>query len=328
VVSVQPEARPTLRVAFFGTPRFAVPSLEHLLRSHHTVAGVFTQPDRPRGRGQRQSDAPVKQVARENHIPILQPDRLQDTVVLETLRDWHVDLGVVAAYGRILPSTLLELPRFGMINVHASLLPKYRGAAPIQRAVMAGETETGITIIRLVQALDAGPMLGSATKTIETDETAEQVEHDLSFLGAALLMRVIHDITAGTAQEVIQDPAQATYAPRLTKSEGLIDWTKSAQQIHNQIRGLYPWPHAFTYLGGVRHILLESRVESTAPARSDSPLGSAGQILRASGDDLTVKTGDTALAILTIQPEGRRPLRTREFLAGHPVRPGQVFGGP
>jgi methionyl-tRNA formyltransferase len=239
-----------------------------------------------------------------------------------------MDLGVVAAYGKILPPTLLQLPRFGMINVHASLLPKYRGAAPIQRAVMAGETETGITIIRLIEELDAGPMLGMATRHIEPDETAEEVEHDLSFLGAALVMSVLNDVAAASAQEESQDASQVSYAPRLSKAEGLIDWTKSARHIHNQIRGLYPWPHAFTYLDGVRYIILKSRVESPAATPSDASGARAGQIVRASGDDLMVRTGDTAVAILSIQPEGRRPLNTREFLAGHAVRPGQAFGGP
>ena len=328
MVNAQAEARPALRVAFFGTPTFAVPSLEHLLRSQHVLVGVVTQPDRPRGRGQRQSDSPVKQVALESNLPLLQPDRVRDPAVIDALRNWQMDLGVVAAYGKILPPPLLRLPRFGMINVHASLLPKYRGAAPIQRAVMAGETETGITIIRLIEALDAGPMLGRATRHIEPDETAEEVEHDLSFLGAALLMSVIDDIAAGSALEENQDSSQASYAPRLSKAEGLIDWTKSARHIHNQIRGLHPWPHAFTYLDGVRYIILKSRVESQTATPSEGSGARAGQIVRASGDDLTVRAGDTAVGILSIQPEGRRPLNTREFLAGHAVRPGRAFGGP
>ena len=326
MVNAQAEARPALRVAFFGTPTFAVPSLAHLLRSRHKLVGVVTQPDRPRGRGQRHSESPVKRVALENDLPLLQPDRVRDPAVVEIVRNWQVDLGVVAAYGKLLPPTLLQLPRFGMINVHASLLPRYRGAAPIQRAVMAGETDTGITIIRLIEELDAGPMLGMATRQIAPDETAEDVERDLSFLGAALLMSVIDDVAAGTTEEVDQEPDQASYAPRLTKSEGLIDWTKSARYIHNQIRGLYPWPHAFTYLNGVRYIILQSLVEPTSSTPSDSSDARAGQILRASGDDLTVKAGDTTVAILSIQPEGRRPLGVREFLSGHPVRPGQTFG--
>jgi methionyl-tRNA formyltransferase len=298
-----------------------------VLRSHHVLAGVVTQPDRASGRGQGRSFSPVKQVAVDNDLPLLQPERLQDPSVIRTLRDWRVDLGVVAAYGKIFPAALLELPRFGMINVHASILPKYRGAAPIHRAVMAGETETGITIIRLIQDLDAGPMLGAATRPIGPNETAEEIERDLSFLGAAVLMRVIDDIAAGTTVEVIQDSAQASYAPRLAKSEGLIDWSKPARQIHNQIRGLHPWPHAFTYLEGARYIILESRLESTSSGLSTLD-ARAGQILTASGDELTVRAGDGALGILTIQPEGRRPLGAREFLAGYPVRVGQVFAGP
>ena len=328
-MSAQPETRPPLRIAFFGTPTVAVPSLEHLLRSRHVLAGVVTQPDRPRGRGQRPSDAPIKQVANRERLPLLQPEGLHDAAVVETLRDWRIDLGVVAAYGKILPQTLLEVPRFGMINVHASLLPKYRGAAPIQRAVMAGETETGITIIRLVRELDAGPMLGTATRRITPDETAEEIESDLALLGAALLMSVIDDIAAGTAQEIPQESTHASYAPRLSKAEGLIDWTQPARRIHDQIRGLHPWPHAFTYLGGVRYIILESRL--VEPIQSDVPRwqqAHAGDILDAEGDHLTVKAGDAAVAILTIQPEGRRPLGVRDFLAGHPLRPGQSFGSP
>jgi methionyl-tRNA formyltransferase len=327
VVNAEAGARPALRIAFFGTPVFAVPSLEHLLRSRHTIAGVVTQPDRPRGRGQRQSDSPVKQVALENSFPLLQPERIRDPGIIDILRTWNIDLGVVAAYGKILPSGLLQLPPLGMINVHASLLPKYRGAAPIQRAVMAGETETGITIIRLIEELDAGPMLGMATRSIGSNETSEVLEQDLAFLGAALLMSVIDDMATGMAHEVNQDPASASYAPRLTKAEGLIDWARSARDIHNQIRGLYPWPHAFTYLDGVRFIILESLVVPLSPTSSDGA-AHAGHILKASGDDLTVSAGTDSIAIRRIQPEGRRPLSVREFLSGHTLHPGQTFGGP
>ena len=318
-----------VRIAFFGTPEFAVPTLEHLLRSDHQVVGVVTRPDRPRGRGQRLTAGPIKRVALEHNLPLLQPERMLDPTLLETLRSWQIDLAVVAAYGKILPQALLDLPRLGMINVHASLLPKYRGAAPIQRALMAGERETGITIIRLVVELDAGPMLGRLVQPVGPDDTSADIEQQLAFLGAALLVRVVDDLAAGYAIEVPQDSALATHAPRLNKSQGLIDWTLPAQSIHNRIRGLHPWPHTFTYLNSARHIILKSRVEPRPSAASGARSASPGELLETTGEHLLVQCGDhSTLAILQIQPEGRRPLGAREFLAGHHIQPGQVFGAP
>ena len=320
---------PSLRVAFFGTPEFAVPTLTHLLRSSHRVVGVVTQPDRPRDRGQRVTAGPVKRVALEHQLPLLQPERMSDSAFIDAVRGWHVDLAVVAAYGKILPRTLLELPRLGMINVHASLLPKYRGAAPIQRAVMAGERETGITIIRLVQELDAGPMLTRLVQPIGSKQTSEDVEHQLAVPGAVLLVGVVDDLAAGLAVETPQDPAQATYAPRLNKSEGLIDWTQPAQSIHDRIRGLRPWPQAFTFLDDARYIILRSRVERSVSVSAGSGDARPGEVLAASGEQLLVKCGDgAALAILEIQPEGRRPLEIRQFLSGHHLRPRQRFTAP
>jgi methionyl-tRNA formyltransferase len=318
-----------LRIAFFGTPEFAVPTLEHLLRSDHTLVGVVTQPDRPRGRGQHLTDGPIKQLALDHQLPVFQPERISDPAFLDTLRSWRVDLGVVAAYGKILTQTVLDLPRLGMINVHASLLPKYRGAAPIQRAVMAGEAESGVTIMRIVRELDAGPMLATMVQSIGPEETSDELEQELAFLGAALLISVVNDIASDRAVEIPQDSSQATYAPRLTKSEGLIVWTQSTQDIHDRVRGLHPWPHAFTYLDGARYIILRARVEGDASPPSGSNRVCAGEILVASDGKLLVNCGDGGtLAILQIQAEGRRPLEIREFLAGHHLRPGQVFSGP
>lgn len=324
----EPGSPPALRVVFLGTPAFAVPSLEHLLRSPHQVVGVVTQPDRPHGRGRHQREGPIRQVALAHQLPVLQPERIQDSVFLDRLRDWRPDLGIVAAYGKILSQAVLEIPRLGMINVHASLLPKYRGAAPVHRAVMAGERETGITIMRVVRELDAGPMLGALTRAIRPDHTSEELEQELAFLGAALLLGVVEDVAAGRATEIPQDPAEATYAPRLTKAEGLVDWTWSAQRLHDKIRGLHPWPHAFTYLDGARYILLMSQPGPVAVPLPGSGGACPGEILVASGGHLIVNTGDDAsIQILKIQPEGRKPLRAREFLAGHHLRAGQVFGG-
>ena len=307
-----------LRVAFFGTPAFAVPTLDALLASRHTVVGVVTQPDRPRGRGQKISDAPVKARAVAAGLPILQPDKLKDPVFVGAFAALTADLAVVAAYGKILPESLIATPRFGMINVHASLLPKYRGAAPVHRAVIAGEPETGVTIMRVVKALDAGPMMATVRRSIRPDETSDVVERDLADLGAALLVDVVDRIAQGQAVETPQDDSQATYAPRLTKGDGIVDWTLPAVRIHNLIRGLYPWPHAFSFLEGRRLILLKSKVcEGMAAA--------PGTIVEADADRLVVATASDAIRLLELQPEGKRRLTAREFLSGHPVTEGQRF---
>jgi methionyl-tRNA formyltransferase len=307
-------------VVFFGTPRFAVPTLQQLLDSPHTVTGVVTQPDRPRGRGQKVTYAPVKTLALERGIPVFQPDRLKPPEVAATLRGWQPDVGIVAAYGRIIPDHLLTIPRLGMINVHASLLPKYRGAAPVHRAVMTGDPETGVTIMRVVKELDAGPMFEKATRPIGPDETSDVVEEALADIGASLLIRVLDQIAEGTAHEEPQDDASATYAPRLTKEEGLIDWSNPSLAIHNRVRGLYPWPHAYTFLNGARLIVRRSHPEVTLTELTP------GTIVRITGDAIHVATGNgEQLAIVEVQPEGRRPMAVRDFAAGHRVAAGDLF---
>lgn len=307
-------------VVFFGTPRFAVPTLQQLLDSPHTVTGVVTQPDRPRGRGQKVTYAPVKTLALERGIPVFQPDRLKPPEVAATLRGWRPDVGIVAAYGRIIPEPLLTIPRLGMINVHASLLPKYRGAAPVHRAVMNGDPETGVTIMRVVKELDAGPMFEKATRPIGADETSDVVEEALADIGAGLLIRVLDQIAEGTAHEEPQDDANATYAPRLTKEEGLIDWSTPSLAIHNRVRGLYPWPHAYTFLNGARLIVRRSHPEVTLTEMTP------GTIVRITGDAIHVATGNgEQLAIVEVQPEGRRPMAVRDFAAGHRVAAGDLF---
>jgi methionyl-tRNA formyltransferase len=313
-----------LRIVFFGTPEFAVPTLTALLSSRHTVAGVVTQPDRPKGRGQRAQASPIKTLASAHNVPVLQPERLRDAAFLEALGAFNADLGVVAAYGRILTDAVLLIPRLGLINVHASLLPKYRGAAPIHRALLAGETTTGVTIMRVVKALDAGPMLASVSRPIGGEETTLEVARDLAQLGAEALVKTADRLSAGGVAETPQDESAATYAHKLRKSDGIIDWTSSAAAIHNQIRGLHPWPHAFTDLDGARCLLLESRVE-LAERGAVLLFREPGTILLADGETLRVQTGDGQLKILRLQLEGRRPLTTREFLAGRPIAPGTAF---
>lgn len=311
---------PPLSIVFFGTPVFAVPTLEALLRSRHRVVGVVSQPDRPRGRGQKTGATPVKAVALAAGVPVLQPERLKDPAFLNALSSWQTDLGVVAAYGRIIPDVVIETPRLGLINVHASLLPRYRGAAPVQRAVLAGDTETGVTIMRIVRELDAGPMFGKVVVPISADATSAGVEHDLAVAGAALLVDVVDRIAAGTAGEEPQDHALATYAPKITREEGEIDWTKAAAAIHNQVRGLTPWPHAWTRLDDARLIVVRS-----APEPSADVAAPPGTIVEARGDVLRVATGQGTLRVLSVQPEGRRAMSVREFLAGRQLTSGTRF---
>jgi methionyl-tRNA formyltransferase len=314
-----------LRIVFFGTPEFAVPTLDALLASRHRVVGAVTQPDRPRGRGHRTSDAPVKSRALAAGLPILQPDRLKDPGFLDALAAFHADLGVVAAYGRILTDAVLATPRLGLINVHASLLPRYRGAAPVHRAVIAGERETGVTIMRVVKALDAGPMLATARRPIGPEETSDEVERDLARIGAALLLASTDDLALGRATETPQDEAAATYAPRLTKDDGAIDWKQPADRIHDLVRGLHPWPHAFTFFRGARLILRASSSSPVSDTSDASDTSEPGTIVEAAGDRLIVATGNGTLHVREMQAEGKRPMTVRDFLPGHRLTRGDRF---
>ena len=252
-------------------------------------------------------------------VPVFQPDTLKDGSLAADLTRFDADLGVVAAYGKILTDGVLVAPRLGMLNVHASLLPRYRGAAPVHRAVMAGEPETGITIMRVVKALDAGPMLATARRPIGPDETSDEIEHDLARIGAGLAVTTIERLLAGGLVEAAQDEAGATYARRLTKDEGRVDWACPAGQVHNLIRGLHPWPHAFTFLDRQRVILLRS----TASAEDCN--AAPGTVLEAGGDRLRVAAGSGVLNVVELQAEGKRPMSAREFLAGHSIPSGAVF---
>jgi methionyl-tRNA formyltransferase len=309
-----------LRVVFFGTPAFAVPTLQQLIASRHTVAAVVSQPDRPRGRGHKLQPTATHTVALAHAVPVLQPEKIRTGEFIETVAALEADLGVVAAYGKILPDALLRVPRLGMINVHGSVLPAYRGAAPVHRAVIAGETETGVTIMRVVRELDAGPMLAVARRPIGPDETSAEVEHALSELGAALLVDVVDQIAAGCAVETPQDDGRATYAPKIQKTEGAIDWSLPASAIHNLVRGLQPWPLVAVRLQGGRYLLhrtvLTMRYATALP----------GTIVEVAADGVDVAAGDgRVLRVLEIQPEGRRAMTTRDFLAGHRIPAGAVF---
>jgi methionyl-tRNA formyltransferase len=312
-----------MRVVFFGTPAFAVPTLIRLAHSTHTVAGVVTQPDRPRGRGQQLSPSPVKAEAAALNLPVLQPDRLSSETFAPPLRALNADIGVVAAYGKILPDWLLAALPHGFINVHASLLPRYRGASPIHRAVMNGDEQTGATIMRVVKELDAGPMITCAAVPIDPNDTTTMLEARLAVLGADLLVDTLDAIEAGTAIETPQDASRATYAPKIEKAEGLIDWSRPASQIHNQIRGLWPWPHASTYLDGTRYILHRSRL---SPLKATSPPGTIITASVAEGVHVACGHG-TALELMDIQLEGKRSMKARDALAARTLVPGARFSG-
>jgi methionyl-tRNA formyltransferase len=305
-----------MRIAYFGTPEFAVPGLQALIASSHDVVLLVSQPDRPKGRGQKLQPTPTRVAAEAAGVPVLQPTRLKDPAFHEALRALDLDLGVVAAYGRLIPDAVLEIPRFGMINIHASLLPRYRGAAPIHRAVINGDRETGISIMRVVTELDAGPVFDVVRRPIGPDETTPDVERDLARLGAALVLDVVDRIAAGTAREVPQDHSQATHAAKITREEGLVDWTRPARVLHDLVRGLQPWPLVTAVIGGVPCRLLRTRV---LDARTDA----AGGTVITAGRDLEIAAGDGGvLAVLELQPEGKRVMSVRDFLAGRRVAVG------
>ena len=304
-----------MRVVFFGTPEFAVPSLNALFDAHDVVA-VVTRPDRPRGRGQKVTSSPVKIAAAAASTQILQPARLSDPDWLKDIAALRADIAVVAAYGRLLPQALLDIPRLGFINVHASLLPRWRGAAPIHRALIAGDVETGVTIMRVVLELDAGPMLAAASTPIGESDTSEMLEARLGVMGADLLIDTIGRLGSGTAVEVPQDASKATYAPKLERHESQIDWARPAVEIDRQIRGLQPWPLAAGMLAGRRVAFLKSTI-------IDSPaIADPGPVIAATAAGLVVACSTGAVRISEVLPEGRRAMPARDFLNGVTVEPG------
>jgi methionyl-tRNA formyltransferase len=326
-----------LRVLFFGTPAFAVPTLDALLAAPDVVVvGVVTQPDKPRGRGQQVSASPVKARAESAGLPVLQPLKLASEDFLDAARAFEPDLGVVAAYGRLLPEALLALPRLRMVNVHASLLPRWRGASPIERAIMEGDRETGVTIMRVVKALDAGAMIAVARTPIDADETGEQLEARLSVVGASLLVQTLPALADGSAREVEQDEALVTLAPRIAKTDGLIDWDAPARAVHDTVRALVPWPRAYTYLDALRLVIHETRpygsladAWAAVGAAGREPAGlvaHAGVIAPSPKGTLFVGAGEgTVIEVLRLQEDGRRMLDARAFLAGRPLAVGSVF---
>lgn len=307
-----------LRVVFLGTPDFAVPSLQALAAQHNVVA-VFTQPDRPKGRGNQLAESPVKIAASALDLPVHQPERIRRPEPVEQLKQLAPELMVVVGYGQIIPQTIIDIPKHGILNVHASLLPKYRGAAPIQWAIANGETETGVTIMQIDAGLDTGDMLLKASVAIEPDETAPELSARLAPLGADKLITAIQQIEAGSIQREKQNDAEATLAPILKKEDGRIDWSRSAPEIHNRLRGFTPWPGAYTIFRG--QPLALTRVK---PAAS---LGIPSGVLYLDNRKLFAGCGgNTALEILELQPAGKKRMLAEAFLNGYKVAGNEVLG--
>ena len=313
----------SLRVAMLGTGAFALPTFQGLLDSGHSVVGLVTQPDKT-GAGHHQHRNPLKELALERGLPVFQPEKASAAESLEVLASWQADLYVVAAYGQILSTKLLNTPKLGAINVHASILPKYRGASPIQHAVWHGEAETGITIFQIVRELDAGAVLTIERTPICPEETSGELEERLAHLAVPVLLRVVEQLDAGTAIPQEQDHSQSTYARRLSKADGQIDWRRTADQIAGHVRAMQPWPKAFSFwerLQGAPLRVIVSRVSVTADNSEAAP----GAVLASLPGQLVVKAGQDAVCIEQLQPEGKRVMPTAEFLKGHSVKVGQSF---
>ncbi len=313
----------TLRIAYFGTGNLAVPSFLSLLDSRHQIVGLVTQPDRT-GRGHHQHINPLKMAAVERGLPVLQPDSIKAAEALAALEEWQADLFVVAAYGQMLSPQLLAIPRLGTINIHASLLPKYRGATPIHAAVLNGDAETGITIIQIEPKMDAGPMLGVVRTAIQPDETTGHLEERLAELAIPLVCRVIDEIEAGVARPVLQDPAQVTRVRKLTKADGRIDWSRPAIDVERHVRGMQPWPGPFSELHQLGRPVQRLQILKVRVVDSDAA-GQPGDVLAVDPAEITVRCGEQAIQILQLQPDGKRPMPAADFLRGRKLVRGDRF---
>lgn len=310
-----------MRVVFMGSPDFAVPALRALL-DHHEVVLVVTQPDKRAGRGKRMAAPPVKDVALAAGVPVIQPKSARRPELAERLREAGADIGVVVAYGKILPKAVLEAFPLGCINIHGSLLPKYRGAAPIQWAIIRGETETGVTIMCLDEGMDTGPMLVTRAMPVLPEDTAGSLFERMAPIGAEALLDALEGLESGTLVARPQDDAAATYAPMLTKEDGIIDWSESARAVANRIRGVDPWPGAETSLAGERLKLFGAEpVDDTRP-------GQPGEVLGLSDRGLLVACGSGVCAVRALQAPGRRRLQARDFTSGRAIPAGTVFTDP
>ena len=309
------------RVVYFGTPAFAVPPLAALTKLAEVVA-VVCQPDKPVGRGNVVTAPPVKRFALEHQLPCVQPVKLRDGAVAQWLRELRIDVAVVVAYGRILPPDVLAAPRLGCLNVHASVLPRHRGAAPIQGSILAGDGTTGVTLMKMDEGLDTGPMLSIRRTPIDPNETSQSLSDRLCALGVALVEEELGHYLAGLLTPVPQDHARHTLAPLLTKEMSLLDWRRPARALHDQVRGLVPWPGTSTTLGARRLMVHATRMDDPPTVLAGAP----GEVIAVTKDCVWVATGDGLLGLTELQLENKKRLSARDFLAGHPLRAGTMLG--
>lgn len=322
-----------MRIVFMGTPDFAVGALEAIIEAGHQVTAVVTQPDKPKGRGKEVQMSPVKACALSHDIPVFQPVKIKEAEAVETLRTYEADIFVVAAFGQILSEEILTMPKYGCVNIHASLLPKYRGAGPIQWAIINGEKITGVTIMQMDKGLDTGDMLCKTEVAIAVDETADTLHDKLAQAGARLIVEALKKIEAGDVTPVKQKDAESCYAKMLTKAMGKIDWRMEAEKLDCLIRGVISWPGASTSFRGKTLKIWKEEVaaengaagqENAAPAEDKLP----GMVIRVEKEAFYVQTGHGILKILEVQPEGKKRMAVKDFLPGYPVKAGECLGMP
>lgn len=314
----------SVNIVFMGTPAFAVPSLEALLKEGYRVVGVVTQPDRPQGRKKVLTPTPVKEAALRHGLPVMQPQRLRAPEAVEELASLKPDLIVTAAYGQILPKSVLDLPKYGCLNVHGSLLPKYRGGAPIQRSIINGEKETGVTLMYMAEGLDTGDMIAKTVVPIEDEDTAGTIFEKLSVVGAELLIRQLPMILDGTAERIPQNDEESTYAPNLTREDEKIDWHATSREIFNRVRGLVPFSGGFTTWNG--EVFKVWAVAKPGVSSVGAPGQAPGTVLNLSPAGIEVQTGDGSVLLTRVQPAGKKAMDASEFIRGGVMSKGTVLG--
>lgn len=314
-----------MRIIFMGTPEFAVPVLESLINSRHEVVAVVTQPDRPKGRGKNMQFSPVKECALAHNIPVMQPVNVSVPEVINELRAYEPELIVVVAFGQFVTKKIREMPKYGCINVHASLLPKYRGAGPIQWAVINGEKESGVTTMYMCREIDKGDMLLKDTVTLDPKETGDSLHDKLSMMGGPLLLKTIDQLEDGSAVRIPQCEEESTYAPKLEKTMGNIDWTMDADRIERLVRGLNSWPGTFTKIHGKTVKIWDCDVVRQETLTENQAAAKPGTVIVSEKDQLIVKAGNGALSLRMLQPEGKKNMTVDAYLRGYPIAQGELF---